>query len=82
MTFKNPYRDSKGRVLLIAAQLPFAAVIGIKFSPEPCATAANNIGKLALGKRLAQRIECHCDDAARYPLPPSSCRRVRSEIDS
>lgn len=59
----------KGRVLLIAAELPFSAVIGIEFSPRLCAVATSNIGRLAPGKRRAARVECHYDDVSRYPLP-------------
>ena len=61
----------KGRVLLIAAQLPFAAVIGIEFSQELCAVAIDNISKIAPNKRIAGRVECHYNDVTRYPLPDS-----------
>lgn len=59
----------KGRVLLIAAELPFAAVIGIEFSQELCAVATDNISKIAPDKRIAGRVECHYDDVTLYPLP-------------
>jgi len=59
----------KGRVLLIAAQLPFAAVIGIEFSQELCAVTADNISKAAPDKLIAGRVECHYDDVTCYPLP-------------
>ena len=61
----------KGRVLLIAAQLPFAAVIGIEFSQELCAVAIDNIRKIAPNKRIAGRIECYYDDVTLHPLPES-----------
>lgn len=59
----------KGRGLLVAAQLPFAAVTGIELSRELCAVSTDNIGKTASDKRIAGRIECHYDDVTRYPLP-------------
>lgn len=59
----------KGRVLLIAAQLPFAAVIGIEFSQELCAIASNNINKIPENKRMARLVECHYNDATLYHLP-------------
>src|SRR5690349_12456847 len=61
----------KGRVLLIAAQLPFAAVIGIEFSQELCAVANDNISKVAPSKRIAGRVESHYNDVTLYPLPES-----------
>jgi SAM-dependent methyltransferase len=60
----------KGRVLLIAAQLPFAAVIGIEFSQELCAVAIDNISKIVPNKR-AGRVECYYNDVTLYPLPES-----------
>lgn len=59
----------KGRVLLIAAQLPFAAVIGIEFSKELCAVANDNINRMSPEKQIAARLECHYEDATRYLLP-------------
>lgn len=59
----------KGRVLLIAAQFPFAAVIGVEFSQELCAIASNNISKIPADKRIAGLVECHYNDVTLYPLP-------------
>lgn len=61
----------KGRVLLIAAQLPFAAVIGIEFSQELCGIATDNISKFTPNQRIAERVECHYNDVTLYPLPES-----------
>lgn len=61
----------KGRVLLIAAQLPFAAVIGIEFSQELCSVAIDNISKIAPNKRIAGRVECCYNDVTLHPLPES-----------
>jgi SAM-dependent methyltransferase len=59
----------KGRVLLIAAQWPFTAVIGIEFARELCEIASENLKKISADKRRAGRVECAHDDATRYPLP-------------
>jgi hypothetical protein len=59
----------KGRVLLIAAQLPFAAVIGVEFCQELCVIASENISKMASDKRIAGHVECHYNDVTLYPLP-------------
>jgi SAM-dependent methyltransferase len=59
----------KGRVLLIAAQLPFAAVIGVEFCRELCTIASENISKMAPDKRLAGRVECQFNDVTLYAFP-------------
>jgi len=59
----------KGRVLLIAAQFPFAAVIGVEFCKELCAIASENIRKMAPDERKARRIECVYNDVTLYPIP-------------
>ncbi len=59
----------KGRFLLLAGQLPFAAVIGIEFSSELCKVASENIGKIPPEKKTAPEIACIYSDVADYPLP-------------
>lgn len=59
----------KGRVLMLAAELPFKAVIGVEFSRELCAVANRNLSTLPGEKRVAARIECQHADATAYPLP-------------
>ncbi|RJR29484.1 MAG: class I SAM-dependent methyltransferase [Desulfobacteraceae bacterium] len=59
----------KGRVLLIAAEWPFAEVIGIEFSRELCSIAADNIRKFPDEKKQASRIECVFGEATTYALP-------------
>ena len=59
----------KGRILLIAAEFPFQAVIGIEFSRELCQVAKNNIGNIAHEMRVALRIECQHADVTVFPLP-------------
>lgn len=62
----------KGRVLLLAAQLPFAAVIGVEFSSELCNVASENISKIPPEKAMASEIACIYGDVADYPLPDTS----------
>lgn len=59
----------KGRVLMIAARYPFAAVAGVEFSAELCEIAAANIARLPETQRRAARVECHHSDATTFDLP-------------
>jgi len=63
------FGSGKGRVLLIAAQFPFAAVIGIEFSRELCSIANRNLERLPVDKRQASVVECRCEDVIAYALP-------------
>lgn len=63
------FGSGKGRVLLIASQLPFKSVIGIEFSPELCEVAKDNIAKIPSSKYAASSIECVQADAMEYRLP-------------
>ena len=62
----------KGRVLLLASQLPFAAVIGVEFSSELCKIASENISKIPPERKSARSIECIYNDVTDYPLPDTS----------
>lgn len=62
----------KGRVLLIAARLPFKAVTGIEFAQDLCAIAKENIAHIPARSRAAASIECHYGDATAYKLPGGS----------
>lgn len=59
----------KGRVLLIAAQLPFSAVLGVEFSQELCAIANANIDRQAPESLKAEQVECLHADVTAYELP-------------
>jgi SAM-dependent methyltransferase len=61
----------KGRVLLIAAALPFEAVIGIELSHMLCDLAGRNIALIAKDKLATGRVECVHGDVTSYPLPES-----------
>jgi len=60
--------SGKGRVLLAAAALPFAKIIGVEFSPELNAIAGQNIANYR-GHVRCPRIELVCADAAEWRFP-------------
>ena len=66
------YGAGKGRVLLIAAELPFHAVIGIELSAELCATATANIDMVGPATLKAREIRCARADATSFALPDTS----------
>jgi SAM-dependent methyltransferase len=57
-----------GRVLAIAATLPFRRVIGVEISPELCAVAAENLRR-ARGRLKCQDVQLVTADAATYQVP-------------
>jgi len=63
------FGSGKGRVLLIASQLPFKSVIGIEFSRELCKVAKDNIAKIPPSKCAASWVECVHTDVMEYRLP-------------
>jgi hypothetical protein len=66
------FGSGKGRVLLIAAGLPFRAVVGIEFSRELHETAVQNISLFPSHLIRAGTVTSHCGDAASFPMPPSN----------
>jgi SAM-dependent methyltransferase len=65
------FGSGNGRVLLIAAGLPFRAVVGIEFSRELHETAVQNINRFPSHLISAGTVTSRCADAASFPLPPS-----------
>lgn len=63
------FGSGKGRVLLIASQLPFKSVIGIEFSRELCEVTKDNIAKFPPSKCAASWVECVHTDVVEYRLP-------------
>ena len=63
------FGSGKGRVLLIASQLPFKSVIVIEFSRELCEVAKDNIAKISPFKCAASQVESVHADAMEYRLP-------------
>jgi len=66
------FGSGKGRVLLIAAGLPFRAVVGIEFSRELHEIAVQNISRFPQHLISAGAVTSRCEDAASFPLPPSN----------
>lgn len=56
----------KGRVLLIARELPFSQVIGIEYSEPLCAVARANVASAQRRLPDGAPVEIHCLDAADY----------------
>lgn len=61
--------SGKGRVILLAAELPFERVVGVEFAPQLHAIAAANVASYRNPRRRCPRIEPVLADATRYELP-------------
>lgn len=61
--------SGKGRTLLVASEYPFRRVIGVEFSPELDAVAAENIRKYHSSKRKCEDVSSVCADAANWEFP-------------
>ena len=64
------FGSGKGRALFLAAEYPFARVLGVEFSPELHAVALQNIKTYRNSKQRCFQIESVCIDAVNYELPP------------
>lgn len=60
-----------GRIVLLAAGLPFKRVIGIDFSPAFITQAKQNVSRYS-GPVQAGEIELHLMDAAEFAIPPEN----------
>lgn len=60
----------KGKVLLLAAELPFRRIIGVELSEKLLRIAEDNVRSYLRRTRKRNVIELVCRDAADYPLPP------------
>lgn len=58
----------KGKVVLLAAELPFKRVVGVELSPKLARIAENNL-RAYRGPRKCRCVEVHCLDAAEYRIP-------------
>lgn len=63
------FGSGKGRVLLMASELPFKRVIGVEFAHELHAIAQSNIAKYD-ARRKSGPMESICMDFLDFPLPP------------
>jgi SAM-dependent methyltransferase len=58
----------KGRVLVLAAELPFQQIIGIELSSQLIRVAEDNL-RSYLGPRRCHTIQLACTDAGEFPIP-------------
>jgi SAM-dependent methyltransferase len=63
------FGSGKGRAVILAAHFPFAAVVGIEFSPTLHRTARANVAKFQAKYKRPIDLELRCEDAALAKLP-------------
>ena len=63
----------KGRVVLLASQLPFRKCVGVELNPALHATAVENTTHWQAAGRASSPIENLCQDATAYAFPPTPC---------
>jgi len=63
------YGSGKGRVLLLASEYPYRAIIGVEAAPSLHAAALDNIEKWGRRDHLCADIRSICVDARNFPLP-------------
>jgi SAM-dependent methyltransferase len=59
-----------GRAVMLAAEYPFAQIVGIEISPALLAVATDNLAKARLPKRHCADVRLVRGDARRYRFPP------------
>ncbi len=60
--------SGKGRVLLMAAALPFKRIVGVEFSPSLADVSRDNIRRFT-GPKKCTDLSVETMDATKYPLP-------------
>ena len=63
--------SGKGRALLLATRLPFAAIVGVEVQPELHRTALANLAAFDKSEALCRNLSAHCCDARDYDFPSS-----------
>ncbi len=63
------YGSGKGRVLLLAAQLPFRRVVGVEYSPTLQRIAEQNLRVVRFAHRRSGPVELVGMDAVRFRIP-------------
>jgi SAM-dependent methyltransferase len=63
------FGSGKGRVLLLASELPFKRVVGVELSPRLHEIAQRNVQIFGAGTQQHRKIELVCTDATAYALP-------------
>ena len=61
--------SGKGRALLLAAQYPFRAIVGVEFSSDLCEIAEANIEACRARLPACQNLTSVCEDATLFQLP-------------
>jgi len=64
------FGSGKGRVLLMASELPFRKIIGVEFSSELHAIAQQNILRYKSETQKCRDITLVCADFTQFPIPP------------
>jgi SAM-dependent methyltransferase len=59
----------KGRILLLAAERPFARIIGVEYAEQLCTIAAANLARRVERLGPDPRIDVQCGDAADFVFP-------------
>nr|ADN26258.1 SAM-dependent methyltransferase [Streptomyces coeruleorubidus]ADN65355.1 methyltransferase [Streptomyces coeruleorubidus] len=59
----------KGRVLLLAAELPFRRIVGVEASEALCDIARSNVEKASVARDGCDRIEVVHADATKFDIP-------------
>jgi SAM-dependent methyltransferase len=62
-----------GRALLLAADYPFRAVVGVELHPTLTRIARRNLALWRAAGRNRVPMRMHCRDAVDFPLPPGPC---------
>jgi SAM-dependent methyltransferase len=62
--------SGKGRVVLLAAQLPFKSVVGVEYCEDLHEVAVANMAAFPVAERVAGRVDLVCIDAASFDFPP------------
>jgi SAM-dependent methyltransferase len=86
--------SGKGKVLFLAADYPFARIVGVEYSPELHAVAQENLRRYRSDRQRCRTLETVLADAVTYPLPagplicfifnsfdPPTMRRVMRHLD-
>jgi hypothetical protein len=62
-----------GRAMLLAAQHPFSAVVGVELHPTLARIARRNLAIWREQGRALTGMRVYCRDAVSFPLPPGPC---------
>jgi SAM-dependent methyltransferase len=65
--------SGKGRVLFVAAELPFHRIIGVEFARQLHEAALRNVASYSNPKQECFDITPVLGDASKFPIPEESC---------